>query len=109
METNVLHIISAIFIIVICISPFLLLAAWFVVRWDKAVLDRELREEMDYMVRYNKLQNTVDSGTINEVQFMVDFNSLEHLSYKNPEKTEVLWNKYLMKREAIKEPELITQ
>jgi len=102
METNVLHIISAILIIVICISPFLLLAAWFIVRWGRAVLDRELREEMDYMVRYNKLQNTVDSGTINEVQFMVDFNSLEHLSYKNPEKTEVLWNKYLMKLKQAK-------
>jgi hypothetical protein len=105
METNLLELLKGELMIILIIAPFLIIGALIVVKYGRDNLRREKEQEVEYERLYNKIESYMGNDIIfyGHKEFVwAQITILKNLPYKNPEKTEVLWNNYLLKLEKVK-------
>ena len=100
MKIDIIELLRAETLIFLCIAPFLIIAAIILVKLGKSLLKREREQEKEYERLYNKIKSFMDNDIIfySHKEFVwSQITILKNLPYKNPEKTQVLWNSYMLK------------
>jgi hypothetical protein len=112
MEINITELLKGELMIILIIAPFLIIGALIIAKYGIDNLKREQKQERDYERLYNEIEGYLDNDIIflrNRNYVWAQIMNLKNLPHKNPEKTEILWNKYRIKLMQVKKPESINQ